>query len=149
VVVGAVLGAICGFFGSAPAMMMPAGGRAHGDMVWPLLAALVGAVLGALLGPKVISAGLRVVERRRIDRLNGEASPTLVPALLYLGGVFVAACASFTSLYAAVSEPVPPDPRGPISNGDPVLAPGVALVLTVVFGVVSGVCLFRALRSAR
>jgi hypothetical protein len=149
VVVGSILGALCGFFGSAPAMMIPGGGQSHGDMLLPFWTALLGAVLGALLGPKVIGAGLRAVERRRVDRLNGDASPTLVPALLYLCGSVVGACASFASLYYAASAPPWPDPRAPVSNVGPVMGRGAALVLGVVLAVASAISLFRAVRSVK
>jgi hypothetical protein len=150
VIVGGIVGALCGLLGSGPAMVVVGGGHSHDDMYVPFEGALVGAVLGALLGPKVIGAGLRVLERRRVDRLNGVASPSLVPALAYFAGFVVAGFGSFASLYysTCIAE-LTPGQGGPVSNTDPTVRAGASLVLAVVLCVGAAISLFRAVRSVR
>ena len=148
VIVGGIVGAVVGLFGSGPAMYVAGGGHSHNDLFVPLEAAIVGLLLGAVLGPKVIGAGLRALERRRVDRLNGDTSPSLVPALCYFAGFVIAGFASFASLYYSTSIAVlPPYMGGPVSNIDPVVRERAALLLAVVLGVGAAMCLFRAVRS--
>jgi hypothetical protein len=129
-------------------MVVVGGGRSHNDMFVLCEAALGGAVLGALLGPKVIGAGLRAWERRRVDRLNGEASPSLVPALGYLAGSVVAGFGSFASFYysTCIAE-LTPDRGGPVSNVDPAVRAGASLALALVLCVGAAVLLIRGVRS--
>ena len=149
-IAGGILGALWGLFGLVPAMPAVGGGHSHNDMFIAWEVVLCGAILGALLGPKVLGAMLRAFQRRRVDRLNGVVSPSLRPALAYLLGIPVAAFASFASYYYSTCiATLAPEHGGPVSSVDPTLRANATLVLAIVLGIAFGVSLFRGIRSLR
>jgi hypothetical protein len=75
VIAGGILGALWGLFGLVPAMPAVGGGHSHNDMFIAWEVVLCGAILGALLGPKVLGAMLRAFQRRRVEERRGLAEP--------------------------------------------------------------------------
>jgi hypothetical protein len=150
VLVGGILGALWAYFGLLPAMPVVGGGHSHNDLFIAAEVIILGSLLGAVLGPKVLGAMLRARERRRVDRLNGAVSPSLRPAVAYFCGFLVGAFASFASFYYSTCiAKLKPELGGPVSNVDPAFRAGATLVLAIVFAIASGILLFRGVRSLR
>ncbi len=149
VVVGGILGALCGAFGSVPAMLLVGGGHSHNDMFLPPMAGIVGLVVGAFLGPRVIGTLLAIREGRRADRANGFESPSLLPFASLLFGAFVACFAAFAAFYYSTSiAELPADAGGPVWNPHPVWRARATLFLAITLVAGSGLLLSRALKAA-
>jgi hypothetical protein len=117
-------------------MLLVGGGHSHNDMFVPVMAGVVGLVVGAFLGPRLIGTALVALEHRRLRF-----------ALLLLGS-FVACFAAFaTFYYATCIAELPADAGGPVSNHHPVWRARATLLLAIALVVGSGLLLFRALKS--
>src|SRR6516165_10315903 len=87
---GGLLGLVVGWFGTLAAMALGGGGRSHNDIFVVMEGAVLGALLGGAVGPKVILAVRREWEHRRTDRLN--AVPYRLPVVELLCAAGAAAC---------------------------------------------------------
>jgi hypothetical protein len=149
-IAGSVLGAVCGFLGSGPAMLLAGGGHSHNDMFIVMEAGMGGAILGAALGPSFLGSLSGARERRRVSRLNGLAVGSLLAPVSWSLGALVAAFATFTTFYYALAiAELPPERGGPSSNPDPVGRARLALLLGTLLAITTGVLFVRAVRSLR
>ena len=124
-----------GFFGCALAMFLAGGGHSHNDVFTAVDCGFVGTIVGALTGPKLVASLSRVLEGRRVARINGggKSPPLPVGPVACLAGFGVAALGSGTALYygVAIAE-LPVENGGPVSTTNPVTRAWLAIALAAV-----------------
>src|SRR3954470_21339145 len=136
VVLGAFGGGLAGCWGCALAMFLADAGHAHNVETGAIFyCGFVGMIVGGGTGPKLIGGIARVLEARRVARINagGKSRPWPMGPIACLVGSGMAALGSGTALYygIAIAE-LPVEDGGPVSPTDPATRARLAIALAAV-----------------
>jgi hypothetical protein len=150
VVLGAFGGGLAGFWGCALAMFLGAGHAHDVDTSAVFYCGFVGTIVGGVTGPKLVASIARLLEARRVARINagGKSPPWPLGAIACLGGSGVAALGAGTALFhgVAIAE-LPVENGGAVSTMDPVTRARLAIALAAVLFLAAAVLLVWAAKG--
>jgi len=150
VVLGAFGGGLAGFWGCALAMFLAGPHAQNVDTSAVFYCGFVGTIVGGITGPKLTASIARLLEARRVARINaGGKSPRLpLGAIACLVGSGVAALGAGTALFygVAIAE-LPVENGGAVSTMDPVARARLAIALAAVLFVAAVVLLVGAAKG--